>query len=256
MLPDGEARELLTQRIGARRAGAEPGAVAELARLCGRLPLALAVAAARAAARPAMPLTAVAAELAGTASWLEALQTGDPVTDVRTVFSWSCQHLGPDPARLFRLLGVHPGPDITAPAAAALLGTGPDRARAALDALAMANLAAEHVPGRYGLHDLLRAYAAEQAAGHEPAAVRRTAISACSTTTCTPAMPPPCCSTPIACAGAGAAPAPPRRRPRAARWPPAGTGLVRSRAPGPSWLCQPGRRDRQRCLRLDSCPGR
>jgi tetratricopeptide (TPR) repeat protein len=176
VLPDGEARELLTQRIGARRAGAEPGALAELARLCGRLPLALVVAAARAAARPAMPLTAMAAELAGTASWLEALQTGDPVTDVRTVFSWSCQRLGPDPARLFRLLGVHPGPDITAPAAAALLGTGPDRARAALDALAMANLAAEHVPGRYGLHDLMRAYAAEQAAGHEPAAARRTAI--------------------------------------------------------------------------------
>ena len=176
VLPDGEARELLTRRIGARRARAEPGAVGELARLCGRLPLALAVAAARATARPAMPLAAVAAELAGTASRLGALQTGDPVTDVRTVFSWSCQHLGQEPARLFRLLGVHPGPDITAPAAAALLGIRHDGARAALDALAMANLAAEHVPGRYCLHDLLRAYAAEQAAGHEPAAERRAAI--------------------------------------------------------------------------------
>ena len=176
VLPDGEARELLTRRIGARRARAEPGAVRELARLCGRLPLALAVAAARATARPAVPLAAVAAELACAASRLGALQTGDPVTDVRTVFSWSCQHLGQEPARLFRLLGIHPGPDITAPAAAALLGTGQDRARAALDALAMANLAAEHVPRRYCLHDLLRAYAAEQAAGHESAAERLAAV--------------------------------------------------------------------------------
>jgi tetratricopeptide (TPR) repeat protein/transcriptional regulator with XRE-family HTH domain len=176
VLPEDKARELLARRIGTGRARAEPGAVGELARLCGRLPLALVVAAARAAARPAMPLDAVAAELADTASRLEALRTGDPVTDVRTVFSWSIQHLGQEPARLFRLLGVHPGPDITAPAAAALLGIGPDGARAALDALAMANLAAEHRPGRYCLHDLLRSYAAEQAAGHEPATECRASI--------------------------------------------------------------------------------
>jgi tetratricopeptide (TPR) repeat protein/transcriptional regulator with XRE-family HTH domain len=178
VLPDGEARELLTWRIGARRARAEPGAVRALARLCGRLPLALAVAAARAAARPAVPLAALAAELAGTqaANRLGALQTGDPVSDVRTVFSWSCQHLGPHPARLFRLLGVCPGPDITVPPAAALLGIGRDGARAALDALAMASLAAEHAPGRYRLHDMLRVYAAEQAAVHEPATERQAAI--------------------------------------------------------------------------------
>ena len=176
VLADGEARELLARRIGAGRAGAEPGAVGELARLCGRLPLALAVAAARAAVRPATPLAAVAAGLAGAASRLGALTTGDPVTDVRTVFSWSCQHLGDGPARLFRLLGIHPGPDLTAPAAAALLGAGEDGGRAALDALVMASLAVEHVPGRYGLHDLLRAYAAEQAAAHEPAAGRDAVI--------------------------------------------------------------------------------
>jgi tetratricopeptide (TPR) repeat protein/transcriptional regulator with XRE-family HTH domain len=176
VLPAAKASELLARRIGAGRAGAEPDALGELARLCGRLPLALSVAAAVAAARPAVPLAAVAAELAGTASGLGALQTGDPVTDVRTVFSWSCRQLSQEPTRLFRLLGVHSGPDITVPAAATLLGTGPDGARAALDALAMANLAAEHVPGRYRLHDLLRAYAAEQAAEHEPEAERRAAI--------------------------------------------------------------------------------
>jgi DNA-binding SARP family transcriptional activator/Tfp pilus assembly protein PilF len=175
-LPDGEARDLLTRRIDAGRAMAEPGAVEQLARLCGRLPLALAVVAARAAARPAMPLATVAAELADSASRLGALQTGDPITDVRTVFSWSYQHLEQLPAQMFRLLGVHPGLDISVPAAAALLGTGNDCARAALDALAMANLAAEHVPGRYRQHDLLRAYAAEQAAEHQPAAGRQAVI--------------------------------------------------------------------------------
>jgi tetratricopeptide (TPR) repeat protein/DNA-binding XRE family transcriptional regulator len=176
VLPDDEARELLARRIGASRAGAEPGAVGKLAQLCGRLPLALAVAAGRAVARPAMPLATLAAELAGTASRLGALQTGDPVTDVRTVFSWSCQHLGQESARLFRLLGIHPGPDITASAAATLLGVRPDDARAALDALATANIMTEHVPGRYCLHDLLRAYAAEQVAGHEPTTERLAAV--------------------------------------------------------------------------------
>ncbi len=176
VLPDDDARSLLTRRIGTRRATAEPDAVRELARLCGGLPLALAVTAGRATARPAMPLAVLAAELANSASRLGALQTGDPVTDVRTVFSWSCQHLRQEPARLFRLLGVHPGTDITTPAAVALLGIGLDGARAALDALASANLATEHVPGRYCLHDLLRAYATEQAAKHEPAPRRRAAI--------------------------------------------------------------------------------
>ncbi|HEV2450732.1 MAG TPA: tetratricopeptide repeat protein [Streptosporangiaceae bacterium] len=176
VLPDGEARELLTRRVGTKRARAEPGAVEELTQLCGRLPLALVVVAARAAARSAMPLAAAAAELTGTAARLGALQTGDPLTDVRTVFSWSYQHLGQEPARLFRLLGVCPGPDITASATAALLGIGQDGARAALDALAMANLAAEHVPGRFVLHDLLRAYAAEQADEREPPTERTAAI--------------------------------------------------------------------------------
>jgi len=89
VLSAGEARELLASRIGAGRARTEPGAVDELVRLCGRLPLALTVAAARAAARPQMSLAAAAAELAGAGGRLRALETGDPVTNVRTVFSWS-----------------------------------------------------------------------------------------------------------------------------------------------------------------------
>jgi tetratricopeptide (TPR) repeat protein/DNA-binding XRE family transcriptional regulator len=176
VLPPGAARELLTSRIGAARTGAEPAAVEQMARLCGRLPLALTVAAARAAARPRMPLAAAAAELGGAASRLRALETGDPGTSVRTVFSWSCRSLGELPARMFWLLGVHPGPDITAAAAAALVGISLPEAQATLDALAMANLVEEHVPGRFAFHDLLRAYAAEQAAEHLPAQERHAAI--------------------------------------------------------------------------------
>jgi tetratricopeptide (TPR) repeat protein/DNA-binding XRE family transcriptional regulator len=176
VLPDREARELLACRIDADRVRAEPGAVEELARLCGRLPLALAVAAARAAARPRMSLTAVAAELADAAHRLRGLETADPATDVRTVFSWSRQSLQDLPARMFRLLGIHPGPDITVLAAAALLAVNQDDARAALGTLTMANLVDEHAPGRFTLHDLLRAYARELAA-HEGDDGQRTALT-------------------------------------------------------------------------------
>jgi tetratricopeptide (TPR) repeat protein/transcriptional regulator with XRE-family HTH domain len=172
----GEARELLVCRIGAARVRAEPGAAGELVRLCGRLPLALTVAAARAVARPGMSLAAAVAELADTAGRLRALETGDPATNVRTVFSWSYQNLEELPARIFRLLGVHPGPDITVPAAAALLGATPADTRAVLDTLAMANLLDEQIPGRFALHDLLRAYAAEQAAEQEPESERHAAV--------------------------------------------------------------------------------
>jgi tetratricopeptide (TPR) repeat protein len=79
------------------------------------------------------------------------------------VFSWSYDNLSPAAARMFRLLGVHPGPDVSLPAAASLAGVPGERARAALTELAWAHLLTEHVPGRYMFHDLLRAYAAEQA---------------------------------------------------------------------------------------------
>lgn len=129
----------------------------------GRLPLALSIAAARASARPCFPLAALAAELQDTQTRLDALATGDAATDVRTVFSWSCEQLSEPAAHMFRLLGVHPGPDITAPAAASLAGVPLPQARQALSELARAHLITEHAPGRYACHDLLRAYAAEQA---------------------------------------------------------------------------------------------
>jgi tetratricopeptide (TPR) repeat protein len=165
VLAPGEAMELLAARIGPDRAAAEPGAVSEIASLTACLPLALAIVAARGATRPSLPLAALADELRNASGRLDALDAGDPVANVRAVFSWSVRHLSPEAARMFRLLGIHPGPDIGGPAAAALAGCDPARARRDLAELARAHLITEHLPGRYALHDLLRAYAAEQATG-------------------------------------------------------------------------------------------
>lgn len=171
-----EARELLSRRVGSGRITTEPEAVAELIERCGRLPLALAVAAARAAGQPTLSLSALAAELRDADSRLDALDAGDPRAGVRTVLSWSYQGLSRPAARMFRLLGVYPGPDIAAPAAASLAGIPRAEARAALDELTDAQLLAERSPGRYALHDLLRAYAAEQAEAAEHPAERRAAL--------------------------------------------------------------------------------
>jgi tetratricopeptide (TPR) repeat protein/transcriptional regulator with XRE-family HTH domain len=176
LLTEAEARELLARRLGPGRITAEPAAVTELIGRCARLPLALSIAAARSAARPDLPLAAVAAELCGSQARLDALDTGDPATDVRTVFSWSCQQLSDPAARMFRLLGVHPGHDITAPAAASLAGVSLRRASQALAELARAHLITEQGAGRHSCHDLLRAYATEQARGHDSAASRRAAL--------------------------------------------------------------------------------
>jgi len=163
LLPLAEAVTLLTELIG-EPARADPGAAAELARQCARLPLALRVAAELAAARPGVPLSDLVADLADQQPRLDLLDAaGDPRTAVRAVFSWSCQQLSGETARMFRLLGIHPGPDITVPAAASLAAIAEADARRLLRELARAHLIAEHLPGRYTCHDLLRAYAAEQA---------------------------------------------------------------------------------------------
>jgi tetratricopeptide (TPR) repeat protein/transcriptional regulator with XRE-family HTH domain len=170
VLAPGEAAELLAARIGPARAAAEPGAVSEIATLSGCLPLAVAIAAARAATRPSLPLAALADELRDASSRLDALDAGDPAASVRAVFSWSVRHLSPEAARLFRLLGLHPGPHISGAAAAGLAGCDPARTRRHLSELARAALIAERADGRYAVHDLLLAYAAEQArdTGSEP----------------------------------------------------------------------------------------
>jgi DNA-binding SARP family transcriptional activator/tetratricopeptide (TPR) repeat protein len=172
VMSEAESRELIVRRLGAARAQAEPGAVADLASLCAGLPLGLAIAAARAAARPGFRLAALSAELGGGDARLDALETADTTSSVREVFSWSYRQLTQPAARMFRLLGLHPGPDITVAAAASLGGTGRTQARRALAELAGAHLLTEHVPGRFTGHDLLRAYAAELAAEGEAEADR------------------------------------------------------------------------------------
>jgi DNA-binding SARP family transcriptional activator/tetratricopeptide (TPR) repeat protein len=163
VLPAAEARELLVSRLGARRVAAEPHAVDEIIILCARLPLALAIVAARAATHPGFGLAVLAGELREGRGGLDEFTGTDPATDARAVFSWSYRQLSPDAARLFRLLGLHPGPDITRPAAASLACLPPAQARRWLAGLAQAHLLVEHTPGRYTFHDLLRAYASEQA---------------------------------------------------------------------------------------------
>jgi tetratricopeptide (TPR) repeat protein/DNA-binding XRE family transcriptional regulator len=163
-LPKAEALQLLTARLGAGRVAAEPEAAGDLVRLCGGLPLALAIVAARGAVRPGFTLAELAAELRQVGTSLDALDTGDPGASIRPVFSWSCQALGAPAARMFRLLGLHPGPEVSVAAAASLARLDRPAARMALDELTRASLLTEHRPGRYALHDLLRAYAAEQAA--------------------------------------------------------------------------------------------
>ncbi|HEX6519193.1 MAG TPA: tetratricopeptide repeat protein [Streptosporangiaceae bacterium] len=162
VLAHDEATELLAARIGRARAAAEPGAVSEIANLCACLPLAVAIAAARGATRPSLPLAALADELRNASGRLDALDADDPAANVRGVFSWSVRHLSCEAARMFRLLGIHSGPDISCAAAASLAGCDPARAHRDLGELARAHLITERLPGRYAFHDLLRAYAAEQ----------------------------------------------------------------------------------------------
>jgi DNA-binding SARP family transcriptional activator len=176
VLTQAEARELLTRRLGTARVTSEPDAVEDIIARCARLPLALTVAAARAATNPGFPLAVVAAELREAARILDPLGDADAATDVRAVFSWSYCALSSAAARLFRLLGLHPDADITIATAASLAGIAPDGVRGLLAELTRGHLLAEHRPGRYAFHDLLRAYAAEQAHVHDDDDARQAAV--------------------------------------------------------------------------------
>ncbi|MCW7944354.1 hypothetical protein AAW14_20315 [Streptomyces hygroscopicus] len=174
MSPD-EARDMLARRIGAARVAAEPQALDAIVDLCGRLPLALAVVAARAAMHPCFPLSAIAAELTEGQGSLDAFAYGDPATDARAAFSWSYRALPTGAARLFRLLSLHLGPEISLPTAASLAALPPREARTFLADLARVHLLTEIAPGRFVFHDLLRCYAAELAREHDTEAERHRA---------------------------------------------------------------------------------
>jgi DNA-binding SARP family transcriptional activator/tetratricopeptide (TPR) repeat protein len=158
-----EAVALLRHTLGTR-ADAEPEETAELARLCGFLPLALRIAAANLTVRPGRTIAAHVADLAADDRLDRLAVVGDDETAVRVAFDHSYAALPEEAARLFRLLGLVPGPDFPVSAATALLGTG---AGPGLDLLTDAHLLLQPAPGRYAFHDLLRLYAAEQAAGDD-----------------------------------------------------------------------------------------
>ncbi|MFG2025463.1 BTAD domain-containing putative transcriptional regulator [Streptomyces sp. NPDC048825] len=170
-----EAWAFLARRLGAERLAGESLAVAEITALCGGLPLALACVAVRSAAHPHFPLSAIAAELREAHGSLDAFSRTDTSANVGAVISWSLGAVSPGAARLFRLLALHPGPDISVPATAALAELPVREARLLLAELADVHLVGEHAPGRYAFHDLLRAHAAELVRAHHPETERRAA---------------------------------------------------------------------------------
>ncbi|GIE53865.1 hypothetical protein Ani05nite_73990 [Amorphoplanes nipponensis] len=183
VLPPPAAVELVRRRLGPHRAGpdeagpdeAGPDVLAEIAEACGRLPLALTLAAAR-ARLTGTPLATLAAELRRPAGRLEALDDGGG-GGLRTVFSWSYERLGPPAARLFRLLGLAAGPDITPAAAAALAGRPAPETRRRLRELVDAGLLAERGDGRYAMPGLIHTYAGELARRQESTGDRRAALT-------------------------------------------------------------------------------
>ena len=176
ILSPAEAREFLRRRLGHDRIDRHGAAVDDILARCARLPLALALVAARAAAHRHDTLHHIAEELRRAADALDVIVSDEAVSDLRTVFSWSYRSLTHQPARAFRLLGLHPGPDISLDAAASLLGVAASGARSLLAQLAGVGLVSGPAPGRYLMHDLLRAYAAELAE-LEPPEQRRAATA-------------------------------------------------------------------------------
>lgn len=167
VLSGSEAVGLLRRLVG-DRVGVEPEAAVALSVQCARLPLALRVAAELAVSRPDSGLGDLVAELADRQARLELLVAGDdPRAAVREVFSWSVQQLSAAAAGMFALLGSHPGPDFDPYAVAALSGTELGQARRLLERLVRASLIQRAGRDRYGMHDLLRAYAAESAAAED-----------------------------------------------------------------------------------------
>lgn len=177
VLSAADSTELLASRLGTKRLAAEPTAVTEIVDGCGRLPLALTIVATRAAIMTTESLARLAAQLRDERTRLQALDAGEPATDVRAVFAWSYRWLHDPAARMFRLLGLHPGADIGALAATSLAGMQPEEARRSLRDLVRANLVQETLPDRYMMHDLLRAYARSLVERHETEQGQRTALN-------------------------------------------------------------------------------
>jgi DNA-binding SARP family transcriptional activator/Tfp pilus assembly protein PilF/DNA-binding XRE family transcriptional regulator len=152
-----DAEALLARIVGPARVAAQPAAARAVIDLCGRLPLAVALAARRLQARPAWTLADLAGRLEDSGNRLGELTAG--ARQLRAVFDLSYHALDDEARRMYRLLGLHPGDDVTAESAAALADLDPAAARDLLDRLVDEHLATLATADRYRLHDLLRAYA-------------------------------------------------------------------------------------------------
>ncbi|TDC34081.1 AfsR/SARP family transcriptional regulator [Micromonospora sp. 15K316] len=172
LLTDAESRELLVRRLGGT-ADTDRAAVDEIVTRCGRLPLALALVATRSIGRAGLSLPAVAGELAEADGRLTGF--GDAHADLEATFSWSYRALTPEAARLFRLLPLHPTGVLGTEAVAALGGLSRRSARGLLAELG-GQLLVQPDDGRWRMHDLVRAYAADLGEEHDDSAERAAAV--------------------------------------------------------------------------------
>ncbi|QUQ67022.1 tetratricopeptide repeat protein [Kutzneria sp. CA-103260] len=159
-----DARNLLAKRLDPDRVETDRTAVDELVTYCAGLPLALGIVAACAATYSELSLSLLAAELGEASARLDALDGGELTSNLRATLSWSYEALAPEAARVFRLLGMVPGPDIGLPAIAVLTGLPASRVTALLRQLENAHLVQRQGSPRCRMHDLVRLYAAERAA--------------------------------------------------------------------------------------------
>jgi Tfp pilus assembly protein PilF len=174
VLPDPQARSLLSARLGADRIAGEPAATDEILAYCGGVPLALSIVAGRVQTEPHLSLASVAEDLRE--ARLGALADDDPAVSLPTVFSWSYAALTAEQTRVLGLLAIAPGPDIGLRAAANLAGLPGTRARALLRGLAQVSLIDQDAAGRYRMHDLVRHHAADRAATDQTPADREAAL--------------------------------------------------------------------------------
>ncbi|MEU7901695.1 tetratricopeptide repeat protein [Actinoplanes sp. NPDC049118] len=174
-MPVADAVTLFTRIAGPGRAAGRPGAVEQVVQLCGRLPLAVRIAAARLRARPAWTVAHLADRLADRHHRLGRLDDGE--RGVAAAFTLSYDDLTGEQQRMFRRLGLHPGADTDPYAAAALTGHPLEPAGRILEELLDAHLLIQAVPGRYRFHDLMRAYAADLACTRDSDDARRTALN-------------------------------------------------------------------------------
>ncbi|GAA2899702.1 hypothetical protein Acy02nite_60920 [Actinoplanes cyaneus] len=179
VLTAADARECLRVRLGAERVAAEPAVADEIAEHCGRLPLALAVCAARVTADPGRSLQSMVTELKQSSGTLDAFSDDHIDHDLRCVLARSYRLLTPGAARALRLLSLHPRPEITTESAVRLLGVPASQVVDQMKELARARLLSRDGSDRYRMHEIVRAFAAElrQATGGEADVAARRSLA-------------------------------------------------------------------------------